>query len=388
MAKIFISYRREDSAYVTDAVWDYLRRQFGDGNVFLDVGSVPFGIDFRQYLGEQIAAHDVVLVMIGPLWAKSIQNRASEESDFVRIEIESAIRLNKSIIPVRVMGATLPDFSALPTSIQALQWLNSAEIRRHPDFEIDCARLVKAIHECLERKPVVPVKPHSSDLLPQPFEWVPIPDKGYRIGKYPLTNDQFRLFLDNRGYQVRDWWTDGGWGVCRILQWKQPRHWLDEKWNGSEYPVVGISWYEAFAYSVWLSEMTGENITLPTESQWQYASQGGDGRLFPWGNEWDCENCNNSVGPCASHSTTAVYSYQGKGDSPFGVSDMIGNVWEWCLTPYDGQTGDKGQILRGGSWSNSLSEELTCISRNWLKPLHSFNYVGFRLVCLDDKTLS
>lgn len=77
MTKIFISYRRDDSQYVTDSIHDYLKAHFGDENVFLDVESIPFGVNFREYLAEQIAAHDVVLVIIGPDWARIMQERAN-----------------------------------------------------------------------------------------------------------------------------------------------------------------------------------------------------------------------------------------------------------------------------------------------------------------------
>ncbi len=414
MSKIFISYRRADSAYVTDNVYSYMRGQFGEGNVFLDVGSVPFGVDFRAYLNEQIAVHDVVLVMIGPQWAQIMQERATRADDFVRIEIESALAQGKLVIPVRVMGAALPDFSTLPAKIQDLQWLNAAEIRRQPDFDGDCARLAQSIRDYFVRlsasapKPQVVItselvvskgtlKPRSRDLLPQPFDWIEIPGKGYSIAKYPVTNAQFKLFVDAGGYTNRQWWTEAGWDArskgweflfAKLVEsgkaWSQPRYWTDVKWNGAEQPVVGVSWYEAVAYCLWLTENTGEQIMLPTEDQWQYAAQGDDGRAYPWGNEWDCQKCNNSVSPCKSDRTTPVRQYEGKGDSPFGVVDMAGNVLEWCLTDYDNLTNDihsaaNSRVLRGGSWGNFHSDFFRCEYRNWGSPRNWVGYGGFRL---------
>src|SRR5690606_8543992 len=129
------------------------------------------------------------------------------------------------------------------------------------------------------------------------------------------------------------------------------RFWDDSQWNGADYPVVGVSWYEAVAFCRWLSEATGEAITLPTEEQWQYAAQGDDGRKYPWGDEWDCTRCNNSVEPCHSDGTTPVRQYEGPGDSPFGVVDMSGNVWEWTLTEYESGVNDldgaNNRVIRG-----------------------------------------
>lgn len=191
--KIFISYRRADTPYVTDHIYDYMRVQFGEGNVFLDVGSVPFGVDFRQYLNEQIADHEVVLVMIGPQWAQMIRDRAGRTDDFVRIEIESALRLNKLIIPVRVMGAELPDFSTLPASIQDLQWRNAAEIRRQPDFAGDCARLAQGIKEYLVRQLVPTVLAAVREVTPAP---PPASPDNRKALKQPVPMDPVSLLSD------------------------------------------------------------------------------------------------------------------------------------------------------------------------------------------------
>ncbi|MBC7811168.1 MAG: SUMF1/EgtB/PvdO family nonheme iron enzyme, partial [Burkholderiales bacterium] len=205
--------------------------------------------------------------------------------------------------------------------------------------------------------------------LPAPFAWVEIPDKSYSIAKYPITNAQYAKFIEAGGYDQREWWTDEGWdaklkglvldystgeAVATNNAWTEPRFWKDSTFNGVEQPVVGVSWYEALAFCLWLSNAMGENIMLPGEDQWQYAAQGG-GRKYPWGNEWDCTRCNNSVKPCESSVTTPVRQYEGKGDSPFGVVDMSGNVWEWCLTDFENKTNDmnspaSSRVIRGGSW--------------------------------------
>ena len=97
MSKILISYRREDSADVTGRIDDRLVQQFGRQAVFVDVDSIPFGLDFRKHLDEQVAKCDVFLAVIGPDWMgpKDSQGktRLEDPRDFVRIEIESALNV-------------------------------------------------------------------------------------------------------------------------------------------------------------------------------------------------------------------------------------------------------------------------------------------------------
>ncbi len=224
----------------------------------------------------------------------------------------------------------------------------------------------------------------SKNLFPPPFAWIEIPGTGYSIAKYPVTNAQFARFVEAGGYSERKWWTRAGWDAKARgwvwdekkrdwtptnNAWTQPRFWLDSKWNGAEQPVVGVSWYEAVAYCLWLSDATNEKIMLLTEDQWQYAAQGDDGRNYPWGNEWDSSRCNNNVNSKGIGKTTPVRQYEGKGDSPFGVVDMAGNVWEWCLTDFVNKTNDANnvatyRVLRGGSWNSNYTDTFRCDNRN------------------------
>lgn len=247
-----------------------------------------------------------------------------------------------------------------------------------------------------------PAKPGSIDLMPAPFGWIEIPGgrgalktddadvtlsipaERYWIAKYPVTNAQFAKFIEARGYDNDQWWTSEGWGYRQKEGWTAPRYWNDSKWNGAAQPVVGVSWYEAVAFCLWLSEITGEQIMLPTEAQWQYAAQGDDGWVYPWGSDWDCKRCNNSVSPCDSSVTTPVTQYEGKGDSPSGVVDMAGNVWEWCLTDYEQKTNEPNsnanrRVLRGGSWNDSYTRFFRCDYRGWDTPDDGDSYRGFRL---------
>jgi formylglycine-generating enzyme required for sulfatase activity len=230
----------------------------------------------------------------------------------------------------------------------------------------------------------VKAKPKSLDLLPQPFAWIEIPKKGYSMGKYPVTNAQFAEFIKAGGYKNQQWWTEAGWAQREKEKWTEPRYWQDKDFNAAEQPVVGVSWYESVAFCLWLSERSGEKIMLPSEEQWQYAAQGDDGRDYPWGKQWDGSRCNNNVGKNGIGKTSPVKQYEGKGDSPFGVVDMVGNVWEWCLTDYFSQTNDFNSTttnrgLRGGSWDYDSPDRFRCNERFRNGPQHGNQYHGFRL---------
>jgi formylglycine-generating enzyme required for sulfatase activity len=226
----------------------------------------------------------------------------------------------------------------------------------------------------------------------------------FTIAKYPVTNRQFRLFMDAKGYENRSWWTDAGWEAREQgwdldtserkwkptgKGWTEPRFWQNKKWNGADYPAVGVSWYEAVAFCLWLQDKTGENVMLPTEQQWQRAAQAlPDGRdsgyIYPWGNEWDGSLCNNSVGQdWQKNNTSQVTKYEEKGNSPCGVTDLIGNVWEWCLTDCERGKTDINEVatyrvLRGGSWYYSHLDVFRVVYREGINPHEWLIYGGFR----------
>ena len=428
MPKIFISYRRLDSQDFTDRLFDYMVRHFGTENVFQDVGDstkIPPGVDFVEYLAEQVRRCDVVLVVIGEQWTGIMQERAKRDDDFVRIEVESALKQGKIVIPVLKSNTYMPASGDLPESIRQLTRRNASRVRPNPDFVRDCDTLANGIRTVFgmnntAAEAPAPTRPTSLTLLPALFAWIEIPGgrgtmktdesgvlltiptEKYWISKYPITNAQFAKFIEADGYNQQKWWTEAGWEAkakgwepfqdtdktwkLRVTNqpWIQPRYWTDNTWNRAEQPVVGVSWYEAVAFCLWLSETTGEKIMLPTEDQWQYAAQGDDGRAYPWGNDWDASRCNNNVGSKGIGKTTPVREYEGKGDSPFAVVDMAGNVWEWCLTDYYNKTSDINsdatlRVLRGGSWSNINTDNFRCDYRNGYDPCFRDLGFGFRI---------
>ncbi|MDH4153933.1 MAG: SUMF1/EgtB/PvdO family nonheme iron enzyme [Nitrospira sp.] len=146
MSKILISYRREDSIDVTGRIHDRLVKDFGPGAVFMDVDSIPYGVDFRTYLDEQVSQCEVFLAVIGRDWLRGKErkgrSRLEDPGDFVRIEIESALKRRILVIPVLVGGASVPPAQQLPASIQDLSYRHAIVIRPNPDFHRDMDRLI------------------------------------------------------------------------------------------------------------------------------------------------------------------------------------------------------------------------------------------------------
>ncbi len=245
----------------------------------------------------------------------------------------------------------------------------------------------------------------SRDLMP-PFAWIDIPAgkvtleaggyvpeggqtfdvAAFCIAKYPMTNSQYAKFIEAGGYTEKQWWTEVGWDEREMYEWMEPRFWQDEHLNVPDHPVVSVSWHEALAFCRWLSAVTGENITLPTEQQWQQAAQGDDKHLYPWGNEWDASRCtHNPVRFSGSYHTTPVTQHEGKGDSPFGVVDMVGNVSEWCLTGSSGKdhldSRSEMRMLRSATVSDK-PENLRATFRISNFPHTRYGDYGFRLARL------
>jgi hypothetical protein len=147
--RVFISYRRADSIDICGRIYDRLVRDFGERNVFKDVDNIPFGVDFVEYLDNQVKECTVLLGVIGPKWMDVTDDggrrRIDDPNDFVRIEIESALKRNILVVPLLVGGAVMPYAGDLPESLQPLTRRNGFQIRPDPDFHSDMTRLIKRL---------------------------------------------------------------------------------------------------------------------------------------------------------------------------------------------------------------------------------------------------
>ncbi|PSN12437.1 hypothetical protein C7293_20150 [filamentous cyanobacterium CCT1] len=146
---IFISYRRRTSIDITGRIYDRLIAHFGENSVFKDVDSIPFGVNFRHHLEQEVSHCPVLLAIIDPNWLGVADDRGrpklANPADWVRIEIETALQRDRLVIPVLVGGATLPEESDLPEGLKALAYRQSAQVRCDPDFHRDLDRLIHRI---------------------------------------------------------------------------------------------------------------------------------------------------------------------------------------------------------------------------------------------------
>ena len=199
----------------------------------------------------------------------------------------------------------------------------------------------------------------------------------YEISRYEITNAQYRAFIEAtnrptpRGHDGEETWTD-------------------ETLSGDTQPVVGVTWFDAQAFAEWVGG------SLPTEAQWERAARGAEGRIYPWGN----------VPPKARQHANFARRYNRpipvgqfpKGESPNGIADLAGNVWEWCLDEYSPtfyqQHKDavsqnplnlrfrdvlRARVIRGGAWDVGRAF-LRSSLRFKFYPLDSTHTIGFRVV--------
>ena len=174
MATIFISYRRADSASETGRIYDRLVERYGRERVFKDVDSIPPGANFPEYITSSIQASDIALIVIGPRWLDAStgfgQRRLDDPADYVRIEIETALRLGVPVVPVLLTRATMPPARRLPESLRPLRLQNSVAVRQDPDFSHDMERVFAAIDywQAQPRRAPTPTEPAPESAMPAP----------------------------------------------------------------------------------------------------------------------------------------------------------------------------------------------------------------------------
>ena len=172
--------------------------------------------------------------------------------------------------------------------------------------------------------------------------------KSFYIDRYPVTNYQFRKFVEETGHRT-------------------PWIWDDPHWSRPMQPVVGVGWEDAGAYATWAGK------TLPSEAQWEKAGRGDDGRWWSWGNEFSLNRCNSREQ--GLHRTSDIGLFE-DGISPYGCYDMCGNVWEMC----EGRWQETMPPMRGGCFlGTAMFVRITC---RWTPEdtVDGAHWLGFRLV--------
>lgn len=229
----------------------------------------------------------------------------------------------------------------------------------------------------------------------------------YYIGKYEVTRGDYRKFIAAGGYGNAAYWSTAGWKWKTALNRKEPVYWTAKTCflhiqgecsvetcsraftQTDRHPVVGVSYYEAEAFCKWAGGR------LPTEAEWEKAARWAQrhARVYPWGDSWDVQKCNNAGDSLLPMYQTAPVGSYPSGVSPYGLHDMAGNVSEWVgdwyqpdyysRTPSGGWINPTGpragvcRVFRGGSWQNT-SNECRCAFRRDFTPDSTWHYIGFR----------
>lgn len=216
----------------------------------------------------------------------------------------------------------------------------------------------------------------------------------FRIGKYPVTNYQFRRFIEVQGYTDDQWWQDEDGRRFRDQgKWLNPRYWNNAKFNQPAQPVVGISWYEASAYCAWLTVhwralgkiRRDERIRLPTQAEWIAAARSGhsapDNRSedYPWRGPFDPAVANTRESNTGQ--TTPVNKYP-NGCTRNGVWDMSGNAGEWILDHTS-----NGYCVKGGAWYDDAKGAMVSVVIDWLTRADRSNAYGCRVVVVPNLSL-
>ena len=342
MPKIFISYRRDDSTAAAGRIYDRLGAHFGRDSVFMDVDAIPFGVDFRQHLTDAVGACDILLAVIGEQW---LTPRLQDAKDFVRIEIEAALKRGIPVIPVLLGKTFMPREEDLPTALAGLSYRNAAPVDPGRDFHGHLDRLIRGIEHLggktatskTVEAPPANARRNAGDIITNSIgmklAWIPpgrflmgSPDKeperqnnerqheieitrGYYLGVTPVTQEEYaKLMKATPSYFAS---TEDGKDTKR-------------------FPVERVSWRNAMDFCRRMNELEpGNNYNLPTEAKWEYACRAGTVSAFSFGTMLSIlqANFNQNRGW-----TCAVATYPA---NAFGLFDMHGNIWEWCKDCYD-----------------------------------------------------
>ncbi|MGQ4810197.1 Formylglycine-generating enzyme [Candidatus Entotheonellaceae bacterium PAL068K] len=178
-----------------------------------------------------------------------------------------------------------------------------------------------------------------------------ITSPSYAIDRHPVTNAAYQRFVQSTGHRTPFVTADVWQGYGLIHPYATVRKFL---WQGGvpppgreQHPVVLVNHVDAAAFCAWRGQREGRKLRLPREAEWEKAARGTDGRYFPWGNTFDPQRLNSyDKGP---FDTVPVGQYP-QGQSPYGVLDMAGQVFEWTATPW--KTTPPRYVVKGGSWDD------------------------------------
>jgi len=198
----------------------------------------------------------------------------------------------------------------------------------------------------------------------------------FRMSRSVVRSADYELFVRAQdGYRNPEWWSYSPQAQAWRAAHPQP---IPPAFKGDDLPRTNLAWYDAQAFSLWLSYQLQRPIGLPSEAQWQRAALGDQLSGYPWGADFDPSRLCYGGQPRPA----SVLAYP-QGDSPWGVRQLCGGVWEWCSSESQDDDPNAARIVRGGAYSSS-AEETHPLHRAALPPQAVRSDVGLRLILLED----
>jgi formylglycine-generating enzyme required for sulfatase activity len=293
MTHFFICYAKNDTTELAFALNDALNSIEGV-TAWVDK-SLEVGASWERQIETEIKRCDYFIVLYSP---DMNRHENGEEESYTLTEISYAkYTAKKAIIPV------MAQLTEPPISLTRLQYISIDGLSLEELVKAVCTKANISLSAALLIQPVRSPLEEAADavrnIIGEPFKWCEVPagtflfgdDKqklelpGFAIAKYPITYSQFQVFIDAKdGIRDSRWWE----GLAEAH--RQP---FEQSWKFDDHPREAVSWYQAMAFCRWLSSRLGGGygtnsisrwvIRLPTESEWEKAARGTDGRLYPWG---------------------------------------------------------------------------------------------------------
>jgi len=400
MVKIFLSYRREDSKWPTQWIYNDLADHFGPESVAFDIDTIPLGTDFREYLNQEVSKCDILLAVIGDQWLEILNQRLDQPNDFVRIEIQAALKREIPVVPILVGSKSVPSEKELPPDLAKLSYKQATEVRAGADLHSHLKRLVNGLDRLFTNRKVGKElkQRHVDEELKHEkspkkltnrigMEFIFMPSGSFTMGSSTGNGDEeppHEVKISQFFYLQTTQVTQGQW---KEVMEDNPSHFKD---CGADCPVENVSWDDAQRFIQKLNEKEGtDRQRLPTEAEWECACRAGTTNVFSFGDDmsqlgeyvWFADNSQSKTHPVGTRKP-----------NPWGLYDMHGNVYEWVEDDYhdnyknapdDGSSwvdDPRGtlRVIRGGSWYND-AQYCRSANRYSIPPNLRLNFLGFRL---------
>lgn len=412
---IFISYRRSDSVDAVALINRELTDYFGKGQVFLDQDSIGYGISFPDRIKPAVENCKVMPVVIGPTWLSVTDDggirRLDTPDDWVRQEIELALKNKLYVIPVLLNGAAMPSKGELPQSIQELSEINACHLTTRQStrlFKAGVEEIITTIEgNVLALKPPPPItlvpfefrvvtlevqkgllggrkvieqsqKREAKQYIEDVgngvwFEMVYIPEGSFIMGapaseeesvdkERPQHKVTVQPFLMGKYPITQQLWRTVA-GLPKVERELNPD---PSNFKGDTRPIEQVSWHDAIEFCARLSRFSGKLYRLPTEAEWEYACRAGTSTPFHFGETITTDLANYRGTAYGDRSGSYRQGPKGifrEGTAPvgscgvanaFGLYDMHGNVMEWCADHWHDNY--EGAPTDGSAWLNPNSK--------------------------------